>query len=163
MNLENPYSPPESDVSLVEDEEDHLLDVVHYANFGERLGAYIMDYIFVSLIMMVLLAFTEYTFNDFVYRMDERYSINVGYLVVGWLYASILESSKKQATWGKQMMKIKVTDLNGEKISYTRAVFRDLGKLLSGIIIFLGFFMMTWTKKKQALHDLMSGCLVIKK
>ena len=162
MNLENPYSPPESDVSLVEDEEDHLLDV-HYANFGERLGAYIMDYIFVSLIMMVLLAFTEYTFNDFVYRMDERYSINVGYLVVGWLYASILESSKKQATWGKQMMKIKVTDLNGEKISYTRAVFRDLGKLLSGIIIFLGFFMMTWTKKKQTLHDLMSGCLVIKK
>ena len=160
MNLENPYSPPESDVSLVEDE---LLDVVHYANFGERLGAYIMDYIFVSLIMMVLLAFTEYTLNDFVYRMDERYSINVGYLVVGWLYASILESSKKQATWGKQMMKIKVTDLNGEKISYTRAVFRDLGKLLSGIIIFLGFFMMTWTKKKQALHDLMSGCLVIKK
>ena len=95
--------------------------------------------------------------------MDERYSINVGYLVVGWLYASILESSKKQATWGKQMMKIKVTDLNGEKISYTRAVFRDLGKLLSGIIIFLGFFMMTWTKKKQTLHDLMSGCLVIKK
>ena len=83
-------------------------------------------------------------------------------LVVGVLYFCGLESSARQATLGKMAVGIKVTDEAGNRISFGRALGRYFAKLLSAAILMLGFLMVAWTAKKQGLHDLIAGTLVVK-
>lgn len=84
-------------------------------------------------------------------------------LVLTMLYYTLWEGSEKQATPGKLALKIKVSDVKGERTSYTRAMGRNFCKLFSGAILMLGYLMPLWTKHKQALHDQMTNCLVVKK
>ena len=83
-------------------------------------------------------------------------------VVVWWLYFALLEASSRQATVGKLAMSIKVTDLSGQRISFGRATGRTFGKFVSSMILMIGYIMAAFTARKQALHDLMAGCLVIK-
>lgn len=89
----------------------------------------------------------------------------LGYIegtILGWLYYTLLESSKKQATLGKSIIGIKVTDLNGNRISLGRANARYWSKIISALILFTGFIMAGFTQKKQGLHDIIAGTLVVK-
>lgn len=83
-------------------------------------------------------------------------------LFSSWLYFSIMESSKAQATIGKMALSLKVTDMEGNRISFGRATGRFFGKFISEIILMIGFMMAGWTEKKQALHDMMADTLVIR-
>ncbi|MFZ3200485.1 MAG: RDD family protein [Candidatus Acidiferrales bacterium] len=83
--------------------------------------------------------------------------------VVKWLYFSLLESSAWQATLGKKALGLEVTDLEGFRISFARASGRFFGKIISALILWIGFIMAGFTEKKQALHDMMAGTLVIRK
>lgn len=83
-------------------------------------------------------------------------------LAAGWLYEAGLESSKYQATLGKMALGMKVTDLNGYRISFARATGRHFAKILSAIILFIGFIMVAFTERKQGLHDMLAGTLVVK-
>ncbi len=82
---------------------------------------------------------------------------------IAWLYHAILESSPTQATLGKMAIGIKVTDLEGNRIGFGRASGRYFGMIVSTLILFIGFIMVAFTSKKQGLHDIMAGCLVVKK
>jgi|SRR5215470_5618565 len=82
---------------------------------------------------------------------------------LNWLYHAVMESSSKQATFGKLSLKIKVTDFNGNRISFLRATARHFSKIISTVILLLGFLMATFAKKKQALHDKIAGCLVVRR
>lgn len=84
-------------------------------------------------------------------------------LVISVLYWGICESSPSQATLGKMTMGIKVTDMEGNRISFGKAVGRYLGKILSGFILCIGYLMIAFTEKKQGLHDMMAGTLVVLK
>ena len=84
-------------------------------------------------------------------------------LVVAWLYFALLESSSYQATVGKMALGIKVTDLNGNRISFGRATGRYFAKIISTIICFVGYIMAAFTSRKQALHDMIAGTLVMQK
>ena|SRR5436190_5272766 len=84
-------------------------------------------------------------------------------IVIGWLYYALMESSNSQATLGKMACGIIVTDLNGEKISFGRATGRHFAKILSGLILLVGYMMAGWTEKKQALHDMIASTLVMRK
>jgi uncharacterized RDD family membrane protein YckC len=84
-------------------------------------------------------------------------------IVMEWLYFALMESSKHQATLGKMALGLKVTDLQGNRISFGRATGRYFGKIISGLILFIGYMMAGWTEKKQALHDMMASTLVIRK
>jgi len=81
--------------------------------------------------------------------------------MLNWLYRGIMESSSKQATIGKMLLKIKVTDLAGNRISFLRATSRHFSKVISTLIFSIGFIMAAFAAKKQALHDKMAGCLVV--
>ena len=83
--------------------------------------------------------------------------------VLSWLYFALMESSKTQATLGKMVLGLKVTDLEGNPISFARATGRYFGKILSGIIFYIGYILAGLTEKKQALHDIIAGCLVVRK
>ncbi len=83
--------------------------------------------------------------------------------LLGWLYFTLFESSSKQATLGKMAMGIIVTDLNGNRISFGKANGRYWSKIVSGLILYIGFIMAGFTEKKQALHDIIAKCLIVKR
>ncbi len=82
--------------------------------------------------------------------------------VASWLYEAGMESSVKQATLGKMVVGVKVTDLEGKRISFARATGRHFAKIVSGMILFVGYIMAGFTERKQALHDMIAGTLVRK-
>jgi uncharacterized RDD family membrane protein YckC len=84
-------------------------------------------------------------------------------VVLHWLYYSLLESSAWQATLGKKALGLEVTDLDGNRISFGRATGRFFAKFISWMILFIGYIMAGFTEKKQALHDILAGTLVIRK
>jgi uncharacterized RDD family membrane protein YckC len=87
--------------------------------------------------------------------------ITIILLIFGsWLYEAFMESSSYQATLGKMIFGMKVTDLNGNRISFERATGRHFAKWLSTIIMCIGFIMVGLTDRKQGLHDLLAGTLV---
>jgi uncharacterized RDD family membrane protein YckC len=81
--------------------------------------------------------------------------------VLAWVYFAALESSPLQATVGKLALGIRVTDLQGRRISVLRALGRYPAKILSTLILCIGFLMVAWTRRKQGLHDMICGTLVL--
>ena len=85
-------------------------------------------------------------------------------LVFTWLYHALMESSEWQATVGKKALGLVVTDLTGERVSFGRATGRHFSKIITNMVPFLiGYIMAGFTEKKQALHDMLAGCLVLRR
>src|SRR4029077_16530876 len=74
--------------------------------------------------------------------------------VLWLLYYALMESSPLQATLGKMALSIKVTEIAGQRISFLRALGRNLAKIISGFILLIGYIMAAFTERKQALHDI---------
>jgi uncharacterized RDD family membrane protein YckC len=83
--------------------------------------------------------------------------------IIQWLYFALMESSSWQATLGKKALGLEVTDLEGRRISFGRATGRYFAKIISTLILFIGYIMAGFTEKKQALHDMIAGTLVLRK
>jgi uncharacterized RDD family membrane protein YckC len=83
--------------------------------------------------------------------------------VVGaWLYEALLTSSSWQGTVGKRLLSLRVTDLEGNRISFARSTGRFFAKFLSRMIWHIGFIIVAFTQRKQGLHDFLAGTLVKK-
>ena len=82
---------------------------------------------------------------------------------VSWLYFAGMEASGMQATVGKASMGIYVTDLRGMRASFARTTIRHWAKIVSTLIVFIGYLMAIVTPRRQALHDMLAGCLVLKR
>jgi uncharacterized RDD family membrane protein YckC len=81
-----------------------------------------------------------------------------------WLYFAGMESSDRQATFGKSAMSLRVANLEGQRLSFGHATGRFFSKLISGLIpLGIGYIMAGFTEKKQALHDMIAGTLVLRK
>ena len=78
-----------------------------------------------------------------------------------FVYFAVMESSRRQATFGKMAMGVMVTDRNGARLNFPRAFLRNIAKLVSMITLGIGFLMAGWTQKKQALHDMIAEALVV--
>jgi uncharacterized RDD family membrane protein YckC len=81
---------------------------------------------------------------------------------VPFLYWPVLESSRWQATLGKRIMGLEVTDLDGNRLGFLRALLRSLAKIVSGIPFGIGFLIAAFTARKQALHDIIVKTLVVR-
>ncbi len=125
---------------------------VLYAGFWRRFLALFIDGIILGLISWVLTAMV----------LPQSIAQWVSALI-GWLYFALLESSSSQATLGKTALGMKVTDLSGNRISFGRATGRYFGKIISSLILGIGFIMIAFTAKKQGLHDMLAGTLIVKK
>lgn len=82
--------------------------------------------------------------------------------LIGLAYYAGMESSSRQATIGKSLLGLTVTDVDGNRISFLRAVVRYFAKILSAAILLIGFIMVAFTARKQGLHDLIASTLVLK-
>ncbi|MGH9675496.1 MAG: RDD family protein [Candidatus Acidiferrum sp.] len=88
----------------------------------------------------------------------------LGIAVVGsWLYHAYLESSDWQATVGKRVLNLKVTDMQGQPISFGRASGRFFAKIITSMIpLGIGYIIAGFTERKQAIHDMIANCLVLR-
>ena len=85
-------------------------------------------------------------------------------LVFTWLYHALMESSEWQATVGKKVLGLVVTDMAGQRVSFWRATARHFAKIITNMVpAFIGYIMAGFTEKKQALHDMLAGCLVLRR
>ena len=142
--------------------------MAEYGGFWRRVGAYLIDSIVVFIAMSVLgsllgLGTTTAETGDwsaaFAYSADDAPSTLFS-LALGIAYFAGLESSPWQATLGKKALNMVVTDLNGDRISFPRALGRYLAKILSALILLIGYIMVAFTQRKQGLHDMLAGTLV---
>jgi uncharacterized RDD family membrane protein YckC len=120
-----------------------------YAGFWKRAAAVLID----GLILFIPTAIIA--------RAIGRGTGDLAVLVIDWLYFAYQESSPAQATIGKRALGIKVTDVQGNRISFARASGRYFAKILSTLTLFIGFIMAAFTAKKQALHDMIADTLVV--
>ena len=169
-----------------------------YAGFWRRAGAFALDYIIIlgyllGLTLLLLLANTLFSANQWLFA-DRIRAQSVAFLLVTLpitLYFAVSESSRRQATWGKQRVKLKVADLNGNRISFWRAFGRALlkftpweishtliwqiyfsqqadsvwisyGFVLVYLLIGLNILGLLVTKTHQTLYDLFTNTSVIK-
>lgn len=104
-------------------------------------------------------------------KMDNYVQENFLFLVALWTlakliivvpYFAFLESSRWQSTVGKSLLKIKVVNSKGERISFQRALLRLAGKWISGQIFGIGYLMAAFRKDGKALHDLIADTQVVK-
>lgn len=147
--------------------EDHIYteqQIFNYAGFWRRFVACFIDSVLLGVCSFII----GFIFG-FIYVSITRTAAGAGIfgnilgILISWIYHAVLESSPKQATLGKMAIGIIVTDLEGERLSFARATGRHFAKILSAIILLVGYIMAGFTARKQALHDIIAGCLVIQK
>jgi uncharacterized RDD family membrane protein YckC len=141
---------------------------MQYAGFWERVAAWLLDLIISSLGMFPIILILGLLLIPTTGNADNNQASWEGLgtlvgIIFTWLYYTLMESSSKQATLGKMFLGIKVTDLNGNRIGFGKATGRHFGKIISAIILCVGYIMVAFTKRKQGLHDIMAGCLVVKR
>jgi uncharacterized RDD family membrane protein YckC len=127
---------------------------VRYAGFWKRVVASVLDGIIVGIPMGIV---------SYLLFGDDENAMNLFSFLIGVLYKTLMESSSTQATVGKMIMGIRVTDVHGGRISFGRAVGRYFAQFISSIILGIGYLMAGWTAKKQALHDMIAGTYVVNK
>jgi uncharacterized RDD family membrane protein YckC len=125
-----------------------------YAGFWRRVAAALIDGIILGIVLTPL--------NAAISDGGVDPSTSLLSTVAYWLYYALMESSSRQATLGKMALQIKVTDLQGARISFGTATVRYFSKILSGLILGIGFLMVAFTEKKQGLHDMIANTLVVK-
>jgi uncharacterized RDD family membrane protein YckC len=84
-------------------------------------------------------------------------------LMITWIYYASFESSSWQATPGKRVLRLYVTDLLGRQITFSRATIHNIGRMISEMTFLVGYIPAGFTEKKQALHDIIARCLVLRR
>lgn len=163
------------------------LTATNYAGFGQRLVAIIIDIIVIGILQAVVITpilaavgiGVASDVQSFEGMSEEEAAAAAGGMIatimatmgtimlvsyaIQVIYNTLMESSKFQGTLGKMAMGIKVTDMEGNRISVGKAFLRAFGKLISGFILLIGYLLAAFTEKKQALHDMIASTLVQKK
>lgn len=129
---------------------------LEYAGFWSRVAALIVDNAIVTIFGLALLIAAAFVGAGAVAIA------NVAYVLVAILYWPLMECSERQATIGKQLLGIQVTDANGARLTFVRSLLRNIAKILSSLPFGLGFLLAAFTARKQALHDLITKCLVVR-
>jgi uncharacterized RDD family membrane protein YckC len=183
-------------------------EVGAYAGLGRRFVAWIVDTILIVILGIIVIAFFNLIngFN-YLYYIAVRHApisslteagtydaalgpivaaVGVFVIIVPWLYYAGFESSRSQATPGKVLMQLAVTDLAGNRVSFARATLRFIGIFffamfipllvivlgfaiigltislaIAVLIILLNFLIIGLTKKRQGIHDRIAGCFVL--
>ncbi|WP_276499274.1 RDD family protein [Pontibacter litorisediminis] len=149
-------------MQLYHDEEENKPITLAYASFWKRMAAIFVDAMIISFfINLFILPVVGIDTVPELTDMEGRLKIQGIAAFVGWLYYAGFESSARQATLGKQLFGIFVTDTEGYRITFARATGRYFGKMLSGLILLIGYLMAAFTERRQALHDKIADTLVL--
>jgi uncharacterized RDD family membrane protein YckC len=146
------------------------------ADHGKRFSSFIIDLLTIQIIVFILFYFffdNDHTLSRFINQevpttpriqfLKERNIIRYISFIIWMLYCIVMESSKFQGTYGKIIMNIKVVDHNGNRLSFTKSLIRNLSKIISYLCLGFGFFWILFDKKNQGWHDKISATFVVNK
>jgi uncharacterized RDD family membrane protein YckC/Tfp pilus assembly major pilin PilA len=139
-------------------------EVPRYAGFWRRAVAVVIDGLVQSGLSIAVVLTLVVAASSSSAALDEDTWGGLYYLaswIVGWLYYALMHSSSWQATLGKRALGIKVTTLGGERIGFGRATGRFFATIVSALLLGIGYLMAAFTARKQALHDMIAGTLVV--
>jgi uncharacterized RDD family membrane protein YckC len=144
---------------------------IEYGGFWRRVWAGTIDVALEAAGALVVTFVIDFAFSR-VGRMlgyepwISKVATGMAYILVltigGWLYCAFAESSPHRATIGKRLMGLQVVTADGGRVSFGQATVRHFMKYLSLFSAGVGFIMAVWTKRRQALHDMPSDCIVIR-
>ena len=147
-----------------------------YAGFWKRFVAYIIDWCIISFVSLFFLIPLAIIIGVGGANADlDDPSVGLLAIITGmslmivsvlvilhWLYYAVMESTRG-ATFGKMALGLRVTDMNGGAVSFGRASGRYFAKIISSLTFCIGYIIAGFSQQKQALHDMIAGCLVINK
>lgn len=166
---DNPYAAPAASDFPVDAMADASGAPLRYAGYMPRVAATLID---VVLLMIVSVASTfgfAMLFGALLAGDLETAGAatqgcgQIVSLIIGVIYFVVLETSTKQGTLGKQLLGIKVTDMRGGRIGVGRALARYFAKIITGCTFGIGYLTPLFTDRKQTLHDMVAGCLALRK
>jgi uncharacterized RDD family membrane protein YckC len=142
-----------------------------FAGFWLRAVAYLIDTVFISLVFGLIASFYPSTFIKFpgaasisLTSLPQLTPIAFAITITAtWFYYTMFEASIWQATPGKRVMRLYVADLNGQRVTFARAAARNFAKMISSLTFLVGYLVAGFTEKKQALHDILASCLVLRR
>lgn len=161
--------------------------VVAYAGFWLRFVAHILDGLIIGLpvVIVVLIIVLSSGFGALVHgipnpseppdpdavatALGAGFFVGIGFIILlafigSWLYYALFESSSWQATPGKKVLNIFVTDINGAPVTFGRASGRYFAKFITQLIpLGIGYMLAGLTERKQALHDMIASTLVLRR
>jgi uncharacterized RDD family membrane protein YckC len=124
-------------------------DELPFATIWNRFAAWSIDAVMFGALMWVLGA------------LMSGFGVFIGF-VAYLLYSAVLEGSRYGATFGKYLLSVRVTDLDGRPLSARRSAGRTAGKVVSGAVFPFGHLIATFTDGRSALHDLLAGTVVLR-
>tara|TARA_R110002049_G_scaffold239299_1_gene412394 strand:+ start:514 stop:1212 length:699 start_codon:yes stop_codon:yes gene_type:complete len=148
---------------------------VEYAGFWIRFGAWMIDYVILTVISFILMAIAGVsaglagTFENLEQNKEPDPMVIVGILLFyGVMFAivfgyKIVMVGKYGATVGKMAVGIKVVTADGGKVGYMRATGRAFAEILSGLIIYIGYIIAAFDDEKRSLHDHICSTRVVMK
>ena len=134
----------------------------YFGSFDQRLLAAVVDWLIVAAVCVFPALLLVMFITDKQSRLVIAFSLFAIIPLVNLIYHITWESSQKQATYGKQLLKIKVCDLYGERLSIPRSAGRNAAKIFSVITFFVGYLISYFNKKQQCLHDMIADTMVVK-
>jgi uncharacterized RDD family membrane protein YckC len=145
------------------------------AAFWQRAAAFLIDLLIIMLLNMFLVLplatvlglreskGTNEVRSAFVMFLLGAYLVTtIVVIIAAWLYYAYMESSRVQGTLGKKIMRIRVTDMDGGRVSFQTATVRFFGKVISTALAGAGFIMAPFTPNYQALHDVIAKTMVVR-
>ena len=176
VNQNNPYQQYYQEYSSSFNQNANTFGVqsgnVEYAGFGIRFLAWLIDFFILFFLSFII----GFIFRGFTYLIGW----SGAYLIIGWggvsfdfidyflgfvtdlLYLTLFWSSSFQGTPGKILLGLKIVDANGNKISYSTALIRYISTIISSLLLGIGYLLIIFDGKKQALHDKLASTYVIK-
>ena len=144
------------------------------ASFFKRLIAFLLDFLPI-LFVVVTIAITNFGYLQTIQDLEkepenfsalkdyqvENYILLTICLAIWIIYGMIMDASERQGTYGKQLLKIKVVNEKGERLTFEESFKRNVTKTISWNTFQLGFFWMLFDSKKQTWHDKIAGALVV--
>lgn len=134
----------------------------YFAAFDQRLLASVVDWFMISFGYVVIAVIGVISTNNRMIRIAIGVSLIILIPLTKIIYHIIMEASAKQATYGKQLLKIKVCDIQGDRITVSRSIGRNLAKIFSVATFGIGYIISFFNKKQQCLHDMVTDTLVVK-
>jgi uncharacterized RDD family membrane protein YckC len=131
-----------------------------HAGFWRRLAAFLIDSLLLNAVGFTLALLVEMVAPNDLLAQANILPVD---LMIAWAYYALLESSPAQATVGKMALEIYVTDRRGDPIDFRHASIRWWAKLLSTLVLMIGWLMVAFTPQKRGLHDMVAGTLVLKR
>ena len=126
-----------------------------YAGFWIRFVAYLVDSLIVTVAFVAVVLLIQI-------MGLELFGQEIIFFVFSIFYWALMQSSKRQATLGKSLVGLKVGGPNGERLSVGRALAREVAKILSTLTLLIGYILAAFTKRKQALHDMIASTVVVR-